>query len=432
MSKYIYGMIFCLAACQGRIEEPEPVDIEEADPTGQAVVFWYHHTLEREDRLNDLLAEFNASNAHGIIVRGEYAGGYNDIFNKMVVGIQGGILPELVVAYNNQANAYFANGGTVDLAPYMASGKWGLRAEDLADYYASFLAQDHFAGVQVALPPNRSLELLYYNADWLRELGHQEPPEDWAAFAALCREAHNAPFSRSETGRSLGLAMPADASRLASMVFGLGGHFMDEPQQGYTLDTSPMREVLSMLRELAVDRAFELAVEGGQELRDFSSGEMLFMLSSSTAIPHVESAVAAGPGFAWQVAPLPHTTPEPVLNVYGASVAVCRTTPAKQLAAWLFLKWFTEPAQQARWVEASGYFPARESTAEHLQAYFAEHPHYERAFAWLDAGRGEPGVRGYTRVRRLIAEAMVAVLSAEDMDAVLADLQRGANATLAE
>ncbi|MDP6932558.1 MAG: GMC family oxidoreductase N-terminal domain-containing protein, partial [Myxococcota bacterium] len=42
----------------------------------------------------------------------------------------------------------------------------------------------------------------------------------------------------------------------------------------------------------------------------------------------------------------------PAPNVYGASVAICRTTPERQLAAWLFLKWFTEPEQQARWVVA--------------------------------------------------------------------------------
>jgi hypothetical protein len=41
-------------------------------------------------------------------------------------------------------------------------------------------------------------------------------------------------------------------------------------------------------------------------------------------------------------------------------------------------------------------------------------------------------VRGYTRVRRLIAEAMTAVLEGEDMDAALANLQQKADATLTE
>ena len=83
------------------------------DPSGQELVFWYQHTLKREDRLNDLLAEFNA--------------------------------------------------GAVDLVPYMSSVQWGLPAEALQDYYGDFLAQDRFDGVQIALPSNRSLELLYYN-----------------------------------------------------------------------------------------------------------------------------------------------------------------------------------------------------------------------------------------------------------------------------
>ena len=113
---------------------------------------------------------------------------------------------------------------------------------------------------------------------------------------------------------------------------------MDEQQRAYTLDSPEVREALLMLRELVVDGALELAFESDEGWRDFSTGEVLFFLSSSTGIPHVESAVAAGPGFNWQVAPLPHSTPEPVLNVYGASVAVCRTTPATQLAAGLFLK----------------------------------------------------------------------------------------------
>ena len=98
MNKYIWGMVWIFAACRGEVDPPVVVDIEQVDPSGQELVFWYQHTLKREDRLNDLLAEFNAGNVYGISVQGEYAGGYKDIFNKMVGGIQGGILPALVVA----------------------------------------------------------------------------------------------------------------------------------------------------------------------------------------------------------------------------------------------------------------------------------------------------------------------------------------------
>ena len=61
MNKYIWGMVWVFAACRGELDPPVVVDVEQVDPSGQELVFWYQHTLKREDRLNDLLAEFNAA-----------------------------------------------------------------------------------------------------------------------------------------------------------------------------------------------------------------------------------------------------------------------------------------------------------------------------------------------------------------------------------
>lgn len=200
----------------------------------------------------------------------------------------------------------------------------------------------------------------------------------------------------------------------------------------YTLNTPQIKDSLRLMRELMQEGAVELLSDPGQDINEFSLGQLLFSTDSSTGLPYVESGVEAGVGFAWDVAPLPHTTEKAVVNVYGASVAVCRTRPERQLAAWLFVKWFTEPEQQVRWVEASGYFPVRKSTAGKLKGYFAGHPRYEKAYGWLDYGRTEPGVMGYERVRRMIATAMVDVLEGEDMEAVLSRLEREANRALDE
>src|SRR5690606_5340819 len=96
--------------------------------------------------------------------------------------------------------------------------------------------------------------------------------------------------------------------------------------------------------------------------------------------------VEAGAQFAWSVAPLPHTTEEPVMNVYGASVAIPRTTPEKELAAWLFTKYYTSTDVQAAWAEASNYFPVRASVADGLADYFEVEPAFGAAFALLQYG----------------------------------------------
>ena len=156
--RFLYVVIaISIWGCGGQETAEQPAQetsVEALDPTGQQVTVWYQHTRERETALQELIAEYNESNEHGIVVKGEYAGAYSDIYNKMVVGIQGDALPSLVVAYQNQAMAYYRDGGIVDIASYMNSPKWGLSADEKSDFIQSFLEQDFIGGAQVGFPPN--------------------------------------------------------------------------------------------------------------------------------------------------------------------------------------------------------------------------------------------------------------------------------------
>lgn len=408
------------------------VDLEMVDPQGQKIVFWYQHTREREDELLALIAEFNRTNSKGITVRGEYAGNYNNIYNKMIVGLQGGMVPHLLVAYQNQARAYYRAEGIEDLTPYMHSPRWGLSPEALADYFKAFMEQDKVDSVQIGFPPNRSMEMLYYNIDWLHELGYEGPPRTWSEFAEMCRKAKVQPFSKSiDASRSLGFMVEVDASRLASLVFSRGGDFANAAQTAYTLDTPEMRQALGLMMELIEEGAVSLVGEEYGDQREFGAGQVLFNLRSSSGLPFYRSAVEEdGVGFGWDVTHLPYEGDRPFVNVYGASISICRTTPQAQLAAWLFLKWFTEPAQQARWVRTSNYFPVRKSTAGELVSYFAENPQYKSAYDLLEYGKSEPSLGTYQQVRRLIQGAMVEILDGGDMDRVLPKLEKAANRTL--
>jgi multiple sugar transport system substrate-binding protein len=431
-------LLFVFAACGG--EEGEKTaeagsaetDIELVTPTGSRLVFWYQHTRTREEAVLELIAEFNSTNPYQIHVDGEYAGDYGAIYNKMMVSLQSGNAPDLVVAYQNQAMAYFEAEGLVDLSPYMSSPKWGLTPAERADYVQAFLEQDNHKGVQICFPPNRSIEILYSNLDWLSELGYDAPPATWDDFAALCRLARDRPFSRAKKGaRSLGFLLMADASRLASMVFSRGGELFDETSQTYTLNTPQARASLKLMQELIAEKAVDLVGDSDEDLGEFAVGQVVFIVRTSSSLPYVESAVDEGQlGFAWEVGPLPHAGDAPIVDVYGASIGVGRTTPSRQLASWLFLKWFTAPAQQARWAQASNYFPVRYSTADELEAYFEENPRYQRVFALLPYGKAEPSLPGYQTVRRMMEEVIVDVGQGGDIDRALEQLERRANATI--
>jgi len=138
-----------LAAC-ARQEEPAPAGLEAVDPTGQTVTFWYQHAQEREAALLKLIDRFNQSNPYGIKVIGEHAGSYDEIYSKMLLRMQSGGLPDLVVAYPYQAQAYYRNHASVDIQPYMNSPSWGLSADERSDYFQEFLEQDRVQDAQIA------------------------------------------------------------------------------------------------------------------------------------------------------------------------------------------------------------------------------------------------------------------------------------------
>jgi multiple sugar transport system substrate-binding protein/sn-glycerol 3-phosphate transport system substrate-binding protein len=398
------------------------------DLRGTIVTYWYQHTQGREESLKRMIARFNATNKWGIAVKGEYAGGYNDIANKMTAAIAGGSTPDLVVAYQNNAAAYELSDALVDLNPYVADANFGLSKTELADFFPGFLAQDlnqQFGGRRLGWPPNRSIEVLYYNADWLKALGAAGPPKTWDEFYADVKLATD------RSKGSYGCTISLDASNVFAQVISRGGDFLAPSGEGYALDTPQMKATFAFFLKLFKEGCAKKIAEQYGDQTDFANRKVLFTMGATSGIPFYDLAVRKGAsgGFAWSVAPIPHSTTKAVLDIYGASVSVVKSTPKKQLAAWLFLRWMSEGAQQAEWVRASNYFPVRKSTAGQLGDYLAKNPQFAAAWKGLQTSdqKTEPSFLGYEQVRDAISAAYNAVLDGADIDTTLAALDAKAN-----
>lgn len=412
------------------------MDWESVDPSGQTITFWHQHSRAREEALNEIVQEFNDTNEWGITVVAEYQGGYGDIFNKMLGVLNTPDAPNLVVAYQNQAATYQLADALVDMNPLVDSPKWGLSEEEKADFFPGFFNADifpNFGNARLGFPPNRSMEVMYYNADWLAELGYDGPPTTPEEFKEMACKATQQPFSKAAAEGSMGYELSVDASRFASWTFAFGGDVFDYEAGQYSYDNPAAIEAMKFIQDLFNEGCATIVAERYGDQTDFGNGTLLFTVGSSSGLPFYQSAVEAGAGsFNWSVAPLPRKTDEPVMNVYGASVSIPKTTPEKELAAWLFLKYYTSPEVQAKWAKASNYFPVRASVAEGLQDYFEANPAYKTAFELLKYAKTEPPVPGYDFVRDLVREAMASIADGADVESTLADLTEEANAILAE
>jgi multiple sugar transport system substrate-binding protein len=396
------------------------------DPTAATITYWFPHTGANSDAIQKMIADFNAANPWKITVKGEYAGSYDQIYNKMVAAIAARNPPELVVAYQNQAAMYAMNDALVDMNVYVKDPKWGL-GKDLGDFFEGFINQDvnaQFGGKRLGFPPNRSLEVMYCNLTLLKSVGINAPPKTWDEFAADCLKVTN------KGNDTYGYAVDnLDASHVYGLVISRGGDFARPDGKGYTLNTPQMKAAMMYMQGLLKQGVARKIPKKYDDQTDFGNGKVAFTMGSTSGLTFYDKAVKAnrnGP-FLWVIAPVPQTAASgaPVMDLYGASVSIPRSTPQKQLAAWLFIRWFSEPEQQAQWAHVSKYFPVRKAAEPLITDLLDTDATFANAWIILKSARlrSEPPYAGYDLVRDAITAAYSKVLDGADVDATLAALQ---------
>lgn len=401
------------------------------DPSGQTVIWWHQHSGGREEFLNGLIAEFNTNNPWGITVEGSNQGSYGDIYQKMIAGIPSGDVPNLVVAYQNQSAAYHLAGGLVDdLDTFVLDPQWGLNEAEIADFVPSFFNQDYTPDgtARTGFPPNRSLEGFYYNLTALKELGYDGPPTSLEEFGEMACAFTERGWSGYDAGDQVGYLIRTDASNIAAGTFAQGGDIFAD---GAFVYNSPATVTyIKFMVDLYNQGCAGLVAEAYGDQNAFTAGKAAFFMGSTSGLPYVRSGIeeAFTEPFEWGVTYIPYAE-VPVANVYGASVSIPKTTPEAELAAWLFVRWFTEPEQQAGWAQASNYFPVRYSTGEYMSTIFADLPQFEEAWNLLQGKTMvEPQLASYDVIRDE-AEATFEnlLVSGGDVETALTALTNTAN-----
>ena len=262
---------------------------------------------------------------------------------------------------------------------------------------------------------------------------------------AACAASAN-PFSGAAVDAPeapVGYEMRIDASNYAAWVFAFGGDIFDYEAGVYTLNTPEAVEAITFVQGLIADGCARIQTDprafSGQ--RNFGLGTSLFTIASSSGFPFYQLAATDAEGvqrFNWSAGVVPHTTEEPVMNLYGASVSIPATSPEQELATWIFVKFLGSQEVMALWGDAANYYPTRGDAAELLDATFERMPAYAATFPLLQYAYSEPGVPGYDPVRNEMANTLVLVWdfapgsTPEDVQSALDALDEIANDILAE
>jgi multiple sugar transport system substrate-binding protein len=416
------GLLPFAVACRGSAAKSGPGDpadssrttaIDSVELTGRRteVSFWHTQTGPKAAKLNAIVDAFNRSQT-SVAVKAEYQGDYSALFKKLLAGVAAHQTPDLAVSYPSMVSEYQSAGAMVALDPYIRSARYGLSKSEQDDYIQPYWNEGkypEYGNQMLSFPFTKSLLVLYYNADKLKEARIEKPPADWTwgDFASACK--------RVTTGRTRGWAIAVSASTFDGMVYSRGGKLISENQKHWLFDDQAGTDSLLLYQTAVREGWGNVVSQANGDQSDFADGNAAFALSSSSGFPFYKDAVDNGAQFKWSVATIPHGDGvAPATVLYGGSLAVFRGVPEKQLAAWLFLKYFSSPDVTADWSTATGYMPVRTSAigSELVQAAMRASGPYGVVVADIARyGRAETSVRGTEDTRGFIEDAITAAVS---------------------
>lgn len=403
--------------------QPSPTTppIDALDPNGSELHLWHAFAGAEEAALLSLVASFEANNPYGIKLRVEF---HSPLHQEILTAIAAGTPPDIIITSCDRITEYADLDAIVPLAPYVGSTKHGLGQTEQADLWPIVLSgcssAQHRGPLGLFFDPQAAI--MFYNATWLTKLRVQAPPQNWAEFRKLSNAA------RDKKAATWGYAYTQDGLTLVNWIAGLGGVLFDARQRQATLDDPQAVAALAVLEELLQDGCAYCAVETGADRVDFAAQRILFTFGSTADLPKYAQAIydakTKKDKFAWDIAPMPHLTGEPVVHVQGNVMSILRTTPRQQLAAWLFLKWFAQPEHDVQWALQTGALPVCKSSIElaEMESYLEQNPHYRTACGLLAFATTEPAVPKWQEVRALLVNAagMVCMGQTEPADALAA------------
>jgi ABC-type glycerol-3-phosphate transport system substrate-binding protein len=395
-------------------------DVDKVDLKGKTVQvdFWHVQTKQNEEALKKIAADFNAANP-GITVVPQYIGNYDQIAQKIQVSIQAKQVPAMAVGYENNVANYQQADALLDLSPYINSKTYGWTKDDLSDIFPGFLDRNiypDFKNQILSAPFTSSILMMWYNADMLKTLGFSGPAKTWDEFKAQAAASVKA-------GKK-GFPIQIDASLIDGMVFSFGGDVITPDNKKAKFDSPQALSALQVLEDMTkAGTAFQVDTASNENQTVFTNGDAPFFMGSSTGRAFVTSALlkdpkdpTAGDKFTWNGTVIPQgpdNVGTPKTALYGANAILFKSTPEKQLASWLFLKYFTSKDVTAFWSTQSGYLPVRKSAAESdaYKKFFAEKPVNRAAFDNAPYGKGEPQPAGWSKGRTDIQDTYTQILN---------------------
>ncbi|NHN29023.1 ABC transporter substrate-binding protein [Paenibacillus agricola] len=370
--------------------------------------FWHIQATIYGDAIKEMVAEFNKEYEGKIIVKEVFQGSYDDLNKKVRAALQGGGLPTVAMAYESDTLEYMKADKIVPLDAYIGDSVNGLNKQALDDIMPGVLSRQRipeYNGKTMSWPHGNSSMGVYYNIDLLKQAGFEKPPATWMEFEKMALDI------TAKTGMPalvMGNANNGGTFRTWLRTYGIDPIKLD--QSGVDYDNPQAVEIATMIKKLLDNKAIMLAENTEQE---FTNGRAAMEIGTTARTSSKLELVKDK--FKWGITLIPQgKSGTKVTELYGGNHVLFKTTPEKQLAGWLFLKYFADSKAQSIYAAKTGYFPATLSAqnTDLLKKNFADNPQKKQAFDEVfPFARIDVSTAARSKMDTVVGEALQAMIA---------------------
>ncbi len=398
-----------LAACSSGTDSGPATAVKTLDP-GQdvTITWWTGQESDANELLQGLADEYTTEHPNVTIKLSAGADTTDDLLQKLQAGFASGDFPDISYAYGSWASVLGKSGRTLDISPQVSEPDSGWEEFPEAAR-ATATVDDQVIGLPAVVD---NLGLIY-NTDLFDAAGVAYPTDDWTwedfrvAAAALTDPSRN----------QFGTAYPTDGGedtvwRFWPHVWQNGGEVLDDEGQP-AFNSQAGVDALEYWRQLAVEDKSVYLDQTDQKFEPAFYGGHLGMIVSGPWVLYELKAHDTSYG----VSQLPGTDGSHQ-TISGPDLWTLFDHGDEQqaAAAYDFVDWLTQPAQDVRWNLAYGNLPLRASAAQtpEFEKYVADYPGADVFFKNLqNATTPRPTVVGYTALSRAVGSAISDVLRGE-------------------
>jgi multiple sugar transport system substrate-binding protein len=371
------------------------------------IQFWHAMRGDKETLLKALIAEFEKANP-GIHVEPRFVGStnsqwgndYNSLYRGILESLATHAPPDAAQVYENWTTQLIDYGYVVPVGDYFNTPDAPFSAADQADLVPVFREANTYSGKMWTLPFNKSLYVLYYN-EALFKAAHVAVPATWDELRLAAQHLTRADRS------VYGITVQPNVDTLGHYLYAYGGDFINDNQAIYNnpLGVGSLKYWVDLVN---TDRT---AFPSFDPQSAFVQGKAAMYIYTTSSYGHVRKNAP----FAVRVAPLPSAPNRaPRVQLAGTNLALFKTTPERQAAAWKFIRFLSSRPVSTRWALRTGYLPVRQSAIQspEYQTWLAQNPDYRNAaVANLKNGCVQPKVSAWESIRGIIDDAMFEAIS---------------------